>query len=741
MDTVSLNGIWQLQGRPQKGDSPDFVCLEATVPGCVQLDLSRAGYLPEDLFMGENIRQTEAYEDWEWWYERIFTAPTQKENVWLVFEGVDCLATYYLNGEKIGESANMFIPHEFDLSGCLREGENTLTVHLSSPVMAANAREYSPIAHQAWGPAADTALRKAPHSFGWDIMPRAVTSGLWRDVRLEIRDPVYFTQLFFLTDREPYTLVYELGGPMAQQTGWEIEIDGHCGESGFYTREPLPAAPSGRVPFTIPSPKRWWPYGYGEANVYDVTVQLYKDGVPLHLQMTHFGVRRVELERTDTTDGQNGQFRFLINGVEIMCKGTNWVPLDAFHSRDAARYDTALALVKDIGCNMLRCWGGNVYEDHAFFDFCDRNGIMVWQDFAMACRFYPQEEDFCQQIRQEATALVRRLRNHPSLVLWAGDNEVDVMLASEPHPTDPAVNRLTRQVLPPVVAQNDPTRPYLPSSPYISEAVYAARAFRNLPEDHLWGPRDYFKSDFYRNSRAHFVSEIGYHGCPSLESIHRFITPDRVWPYTDNPEWVLHSSDQKGDPGRVLLMEKQVRELFGQVPIDPEEYVLASQICQAEAKKYFVERMRAGRPDKTGILWWNLLDGWPQMSDAVVDYYFTKKRAYEDIKRSQAPFAIIAGEPEDGVLKILACNDTLGAAQGSFTVTDGLTDALLLEGSFTAPENATTCIGEVALCACDQRFLMIRWTADGATGFNHYTCGERPLSLDTYKRFIHKRNL
>ena len=491
MQTISLDGIWHLRGRPQEGDPSVGLCLDATVPGCVQLDLSRAGYLPEDLFMGENIRRTEAYEDWEWWYERTFTAPAQKENLWLVFEGVDCLATYYLNGQQIGTSANMFIPHEFDVSSCLQEGENTLTVHLSSPVIAARDREYSPIAHQAWGPATDTALRKAPHSFGWDIMPRAITSGLWRGVRLEARDPIYFTQLFFRTDREPYTLMYELSGPMAHAEGLEIEIDGHCGESGFYTRVPLSATPKGQVPFTILNPKLWWPYGYGDANVYAVSVQLFKDGFPLHQQMTHFGIRSVELERTDSTDGKNGRFRFLINGVEIMCKGTNWVPLDAFHSRDAARYEPALALVQDIGCNMLRCWGGNVYEDHAFFDFCDRNGIMVWQDFAMACRYYPQEEDFCQQIQQEAAAIIRRLRNHPAIVLWAGDNEVDVMLACDPHPTDPTVNRITRQVLPSVVEQNDPTRPYLPSSPYISETVYAAGALRDLPEDHLWGPRDY----------------------------------------------------------------------------------------------------------------------------------------------------------------------------------------------------------------------------------------------------------
>ena len=190
-----------------------------------------------------------------------------------------------------------------------------------------------------------------------------------------------------------------------------------------------------------------------------------------------------------------------------------------------------------------------------------------------------------------------------------------------------------------------------------------------------------------------------------------------------------------------MLMEKQVRELFGQVPTDPEEYVLASQLCQAEAKKYFIERMRAGRPHKTGVLWWNLLDGWPQMSDAVVDYYFTKKRAYRYIKRSQAPFTLLAAEPEEGVLKILACNDTLTPKSGGFSVIDGLTDAVLLEGTFAAGENATTCIGAIPVPEDGLRFLLLRWTVDGEEGRNHYVCGERPLSLALYKQFLLKHDL
>ena len=197
MKTISLNGMWKLSGRPEDGG--DTITLDAQVPGCVQLDLSDAGILPNDLYMGENILETEKFEGYEWHYERTFTAPEERERVYLVFDGVDCLAQYYLNGKKIGESDNMFIRHEFEIGNDLIDGENTLAVHLRSAVIEAHRESYSLGSMQTWGNApVQTGVRKAPHSFGWDIMPRAVTAGLWRDVSIEIRDTISFSQLFLI---------------------------------------------------------------------------------------------------------------------------------------------------------------------------------------------------------------------------------------------------------------------------------------------------------------------------------------------------------------------------------------------------------------------------------------------------------------------------------------------------------------------------------------------------------------
>jgi len=739
MRKISLCGEWKLTGKRQNSEDAT-ISMTANVPGCVQLDMSRAGYLPADLFMGENILKAEKYERYEWWYEKTFTLPEEKKNLHLVFEGVDCLAEYFLNGTKIGESDNALISHEFRIDDYIKDGENTLTVHIKSATAKADAEDY-PIRLLHSIDIDGCYIRKPPHSFGWDIMPRAVTAGLWREVRLEAREGIYFSQAFIGDAWEDKIFYYTLATDEEDIEGVEIELVGNCGDSTV-TGHHRCKKRFGRFSLRVENPKLWYPYGYGDANVYDCKAKIYKNGKLVHEKDISFGIRDVKLDRRDPDGKDNGQFRFLINGVEVMCKGSNWVPLDAFHCRDAERYDRALELVRDIGCNILRMWGGNVYEDHKFFDFCDRNGVMVWQDFSMACAEYPENDEFKHKIQKEVTSVIRKLRQHPSIVLWAGDNEVDACFPMY----DPNENKITREWIPACVRDNDIGRPYLPSSPYISEKMYE-RGVRSqipgsiLPEDHLWGPRDYFKSDFYKNNKAHFVSETGYHGCPSLESIKKFITPDRVWPYKNNPEWILHSSDQNGNDSRVMLMEKQVLQLFGEVPKNAEDYILASQISQAEAKKYFIERIRVGRPDKTGIIWWNLLDGWPQMSDAVVDYYFTKKLAYEYIKRSQAPFTIAADEIESWGIGIYACNDTLKEMRGHFTVKDAESGEILHGADFTAKENATTHLVKLPIYYSEKKMLIFEWEIGGVHYFNHYLCGYPPFSLDFYKRMINKYSL
>jgi beta-mannosidase len=423
------------------------------------------------------------------------------------------------------------------------------------------------------------------------------------------------------------------------------------------------------------------------------------------------------------------------------------VPLDAFHSRDAQRVTQAMALTDDLGCNMIRCWGGNVYESDPFFDLCDEKGILVWQDFAFACCRYPQEEAFLARVRAEAEAVVKRLRNHPALAIWCGDNEIDMAYLSEK--ISPEQNRLTREVIPQVLQRLDPFRGYVPSSPYAPPAVAEhPDPFRATPEQHLWGPRGYFKSPFYIQHSAHFIGEIGYHGCPDASSIRRFISPHAVWPWQDNAEWQVHAvyhwAHTAIDRDRIKLMANQVRELFGQIPEDLETFVLASQITQAEAKKFFIESTRARKWGTSGLLWWNVLDGWPQFSDAVVDYYFQKKLAYHYIWRSQRPVMVMLGEPGSGkYLPVIACNDTRQPTEVRYRVWDAESGDTAAEGSILLPANQTWQAARIRTHASDQRLFLIEWEQtqdpDGAIRYgNHYLAGTPPFSLERYQAWLPK---
>jgi Beta-galactosidase/beta-glucuronidase len=500
----------------------------------------------------------------------------------------------------------------------------------------------------------------------------------------------------------------------------------------------------------------WWPRGYGEPALYDAEVQLVSEtGNLLSTDSCRVGVRTVQLDMTDMNDMPDnpGRFCFVVNGERLFIRGTNWVPLDALHSRDTSLLDDAVQLMVDANCNMVRCWGGNVYEDHRFFDLCDENGIMVWQDFAMGCTFYPQREDFVKAIEQEAIAVVTKLRNHPSLALWSGNNEDDVVLRWTLINFNINPNRdvISRKILPQVIYEMDPTRAFLPSSPYYSQAVYDRGSHDDLlPENHLWGPRGYYKDNFYTQAKARFVSEIGYHGCPNRTSLERMFTEECVNPWLDgqvglwNDEWMTkavrifpHAPKQGG---RNDLMTNQVKILFGSVPKDLDDFIMASQSVQAEAIKYFVEMWRGDKPDKSGIIWWNIRDGWPVLSDAVVDYYNSKKLAYYFLKNVQGNVCVFINDAKDGKYPLVGVNDTRQPSKGSVEITDVATGNILYKGDFSIDANGRTLISALPEIQ-GQGILLIRCKIDGKDYSNHYLYGEPPFKFDEYKKLLEKTEI
>jgi beta-mannosidase len=731
--SIDLNGVWSVRGFGEKALNP----MPAQVPGNVELDLM-ANKIIEDPFYDENEKYLRPYEFYDWEYTRQFDVPADFPlDADLEFDGIDCVAEVFLNGEKICDTDNAFVRHTIKVDNKLKRGsKNKLTVLIKSPILSAAAYELDHHDRAQGRNMESLPLRKPAHEFGWDICPRCCLGGIWRDVRIVERPADRMLSCYFdvMKDTRPgYARVYFSYSFATALRSWnmfQVEIEMKCGDSVFKNRWNQYFT-SGIIYFDIHNPKLWWPAGYGEPNMYDATVRVFADEKPLFETSTRVGLRSMKFEYDETPESFNA--RFVVNGVPIMVKGSNWVPADALHSRDKDRIIPILELFSDLNCNMLRVWGGGVYEPKAFYDYCDDHGIMVWQDFMIACAIAPLTDDFRARFAKEVEWVVKELRQHPSIAMWAGDNEVDAMCGWGGAIMKPSVNRLTREVIPQILHRLDPNRPYLPSSPYYSpESEAKNRPSNATPEQHIWGPRDYFKSPFYADNNAVFISETGYHGANSVESIKKFIPADKLWPWRDNSSWEYHAAH--GYPYRIGLMFRQVREEFNFEPDNLEDFTIASQIVQAEAKKFFVENVRIHKWKKAGILWWNVMDCWPQFSDAIVDYYFDKKLAYGYLKRAQVQLLGIVGEWKDWGHSVVMANDSLKSFAGKMKVSDGDTGEVLFERDFRLGSNENQHLGRFNLPNCDQRLLLIQWECDdGTKGGNHYITGRTPLDFKRYR--------
>ena len=753
-NSVCLDGDWELfieENRNLNSESystldelknSGFLNIRGTVPGNFELDMQREGLLP-DLFYSDNSLMARKLENHHLWYVLNFDTTVTDEKQYLYFEGIDTFSEIYLNGQLIGETDNMLIPYEFEAKG-IKNGRNELLVHILPVFLNSrkNVFEAGVTYHQPYNSDSVT-VRKAPHMFGWDIMPRILSGGIWRSVYLFQKpetciEDIYVTTIKANESIGTFHIYYRLNIEDDFIEDYRLLISGNCKDSSFSMEKPLWHT-EGRTFAHVQNPELWWPKGMGDPNLYDIKIQLLKGDKILDIYTLKSGLRMVELETTDVIEENGeGEFLFKVNGEKMFVKGTNWVPLDAFHSRDKERLPETLQLLDESNCNMVRCWGGNVYEQDEFFRFCDEKGIAVWQDFAMACSFYPQDEDFRKKLKYEAEQIVKRLRNFTSLFIWVGDNECDIAIAGwHPVRQNPNLNRLTRELLPHVIQDFDPFRLYMPSSPYISQKAFERKMERRVPEYHLWGPRAYYKAEFYSKAVCRFASETGYHGSPHVESIKKFLAPDKIWPWQDNSDWHIHATSMEKRKGaayanRIPVMDNQIFSLFGFHPDNINDFVLASQLTQAEADKYFVERFRLGKwENNTGILMWNLKDGWPQFSDAVVDYYGKKKLAFDVLKRCQEYVCLMFREPDNGKLTLACANDTLKSVNIKYRVLDITNDVEVMSGEAEIEKNITSDIGSIACDTSETVFYLIEWEIEGKIYRNHYLCGEAPVSLKT----------
>lgn len=747
---IGLYGGWELAygaaGRFEESrmvaGKEEVQWLECEVPGNVQLDLLKKGIIP-DPFYGMNTEAIRKYEHYEWWYRKKFRIEQafRGKRLELKFHGLDTFARIWLNGKILGETDNMFIPHGFDVTDAVDEqGENELVVKFSSPLYATLGRELSGC-YASMGTFESLWARKARHSYGWDIAPRLLTAGIWREVELiaheecEIKN--IFARLARLEGRNASLVFHiDLDLPKGSWDNLKIAVHGECGNDTF-DREQTVGSPRVEITADLEEARLWWPNGYGSPELYNIRVTLLKDGIPVNAMTDRIGIRTVELDQ-EKDDSGNRNFIIKINGAPIFCKGTNSVPMDAFHSRDRERIPEFINMVRETNCNMVRIWGGNVYEHPLFYDLCDEYGIMAMQDFMYTCAIYPQADEFLKTAENEARTVVKLLRNHPSLVVWCGDNEIDLAYTEwYNQKQSPENNKLTRRVLKDVCHYFDGTRPYMPSSPFSpTPGSYPASELEG--DVHLYRHGTYYKSEEYLNNKARFYSEIGHLSLDNEESIKKFIPEDKIWPI-DREVWDLHSGSHKVPyyhQDRLGCILKSVENMFGSLPGSLSDLVTASQIVQAEALKFWIERCRQRKFECSGILWWNMIDCWPQFSDAVVDYYYGKKLAYNYVKRAQEPVCIMFSEPESDYIKIIAGNDTPAFAEGIYKVWDADNGKTFSEGIMSVPPNSNLEIGKIDLAGIDKTLLLTEWTINGKRYCNHYITGSPPFSLGCFKRWL-----
>ena len=764
MQIIDLSGKWELKYRVQQQRptaitantfETDWKEIAAEVPGNVELDLMRSGIVP-DLTKANNVYQAIEFEKYEWLYSKSFSVPEKlsSKEIKLIFEGIDCFASISLNGQEIGYADNMLISHSFEVSKILNNpGKNLLEVHIISAVEEGRKKAHLPDNYAFEGNWEALRVRKAPHMYGWDIAPRIVSAGLWRGVRLETVETTRFREVYWGTidvdlksKSASLMLDWDIATDISDLYALKLSIQiERLGKKVYSCEKPLLGV-HGKEFIDLQCVDFWWPRGFGEPNRYDMLVQLLdENGRVIAESKEQTGIRTIKLKRTELSSGNaDGDFSFIVNKQKIFIKGTNWIPLDAFHSRDKQHLAKTFDMVLDLNCNMLRCWGGSVYEDHDFFDLCDANGILVWQDFALACAIYPQDQDFIDQIKREAESVIKKIRNHPSLALWCGNNEIDsAYYVWTPLKQDPNLcDNISRKVLAEMVRRLDPLRDYLPSSPYYGPELIERGVPHNMkPEDHLWGPRDNFKGEFYTSSNAYFVSETGYHGCPCIESMHEMLDPDHLWPWQKNGQWLTRAvrplPQQSAYDYRIPLMAKQIEILFGEVPGNPEDFILASQISQAEALKFFIEKWRSGKWPRSGIIWWNLKDCWPIISDSTVDYYYRKKIAYYYVKKSQSDICAVITEPDNGMHKLIIVNDTNEAVCGHIQLQDFESGKTLYDGQFNIDAN-----GKIEVTGIEAVFKpalrIMEMTISGRDEIfrNHYVAGNHPFEFKKYKKWL-----
>ncbi|MGV9273238.1 glycosyl hydrolase 2 galactose-binding domain-containing protein [Streptomyces griseosporeus] len=738
MARTTLHEGWLLHAK--HGPVPDAVrgrTLPATVPGSVHLDLMAAGLIP-DPYLDRAEEELVWTHRTAWQYRLAFDAAAARagERVDLVFDGLDTVATVTLNGRTIGTTANMHRGYRFDVRPHLVDGANELTVDLASALEYAEETEASLGRREHVYPHPFNMVRKMACSFGWDWGPDLQTAGIWKPVRLERWHTARLDRVRPQVRVEPDgTGVVEVHADVerAAADGPDLVLTAEI--AGHRARAVLTAgATTAVLRVTVPDARLWWPAGYGDQPLYDLHVALATEAGPAGTGVLDTADRRVGFRNitVDTTPDATGTpFTFVVNGTRVFAKGANWIPDDHFLTRITRerlerRVDQALAA----HMNMLRVWGGGIYETDDFYDVCDERGMLVWQDFPFACAAYPEEEPLRGEVEAEARENVARLAGHPSLALWNGGNENLWGYADWGWPEQLAGRTwglgYYTDLLPRIVAELDPATPYADGSPYTPGAPVGG--IHPNDQDHgtrheweVWNRVDY---THYRDHIPRFCSEFGFQGPPTWATLTRWIHDEPLAP--TSPAFLLH---QKAEDGNGKLDRGLAPHL--PAPRTFTDWHWATQLNQARAVAFGVEHFRSWWPHTAGTLVWQLNDCWPVTSWAAVDSDERPKPLWYALRRAYAP-RLLTFQPRDGRLAVVAVNDTDETWTGRLVLERRTLQGVVLAGAKVdlrvAPRSVGLVEADDALLAPDEvRQEVLVASSEGVRAI-HTFCEDRDLA-------------
>ncbi|MEG1955559.1 MAG: glycoside hydrolase family 2 protein [Mucinivorans sp.] len=661
--------------------------MKASVPGVVHTDLFNNGKI-ENPFSSTNELSLQWIEAEEWEYQTTFT-PSQEflsnDIQELVFKGLDTYADVYVNDSLVLSADNMFLEWRIPLTN-LKEGTNSLRVLFHSAYKTAEplAKAY-PVKLPAdndkgepWKTSVFT--RKAPYSFGWDWGPRFATVGIWRPVELQSWTIARIDNIQYIQtsqSQEKATLDANITLLAAKDSRVIITLCDSLGQQ--YARQEVELKKDSLNRFTLPvvieNPKLWWPNGSGEPNLYNFNAIISKDIEKLDQKTDNIGIRTVRWVQEKDSVGDGVSFYVEVNGVPIFSKGANYIPQDVFLPRVAkAKYEELINTTVKSNMNMLRVWGGGIYEEDLFYDLCDKNGIMVWQDFIFGCSLYPWDKPFFENVEKEAIYNVRRLRNHPSIVIWCGNNEITELWhhwgyqkvygwsQEEQDMIFKGMEDLFYKLLPNVLSTEDSTRYYHPSSPLYGRGNPKSQIMGDV---HYWGVfHDEEPFSVYKDKPGRYSNEYGFESLACYDTYREYFKPEEMKLYSQ--AMIVH---QKNPKGYRVMEEYMVRDL----PLLKDNfrtYVYLTQLLQAEGIKIAMEGHRSKRPWTMGSLYWQLNDCWPVASWSSMDSEMRWKALQFYAKRSFAP-TILSFEKIDSTstLKLWGITDKLTDQKGNYTLT------------------------------------------------------------------------